>query len=260
MIRRKGFTLIELLVVMFIIGLLASLVVVNVNSSRTTARDAKRVANMKTIQGALEQYNEKNGEYPRTFVLSNSTNISSVTPQHSTVNGTFIDNYQWVGCTDDPVLPTTAVNITPTGLSDPPSGSQYYCLRRYMGSMAYTQCYDGFCGDTLIYGKFNSMNTGPLDTRDLIGWIPNLAPTYMQTLPSDPKYPTASGGQSILYKSDGKNYKILANNIMETIDVSTACSAPASLQDIRDWRCTAGVSGTRQQSVSLISSGDAYNW
>ncbi|MCL5407505.1 MAG: prepilin-type N-terminal cleavage/methylation domain-containing protein [Patescibacteria group bacterium] len=61
---KKGFTLIELLVVMFIIGLLASLVIVNVNNSRKTARDAKRIANLRSLQGALEQYNDKNGSYP----------------------------------------------------------------------------------------------------------------------------------------------------------------------------------------------------
>ncbi|MFA6493119.1 MAG: prepilin-type N-terminal cleavage/methylation domain-containing protein, partial [Patescibacteria group bacterium] len=67
---KKGFTLIELLVVMFIIAILASLVIVNVNGSRKTARDSKRIANLKAIQGALEQYGNKNGKYPMTFSAS----------------------------------------------------------------------------------------------------------------------------------------------------------------------------------------------
>ncbi|MCX6785799.1 MAG: type II secretion system protein [Candidatus Komeilibacteria bacterium] len=41
--NRKGFTLIELLVVIAIIGLLSSLAVVNLNSARGKARDAKRL-------------------------------------------------------------------------------------------------------------------------------------------------------------------------------------------------------------------------
>ncbi|KKQ18273.1 MAG: hypothetical protein US31_C0006G0004 [Berkelbacteria bacterium GW2011_GWA1_36_9] len=69
---KKGFTLIELLVVMFIIAILASLVIVNVNSARKTARDAKRMSDLKSIQGALEMYNNKSGSYPKTFYTKGS--------------------------------------------------------------------------------------------------------------------------------------------------------------------------------------------
>lgn len=65
--NRGGFTLIELLVVIFIIGILASLVIVNVSEARKSGRDAKRIANLKSIQGALEMYNQKNNEYPKTL-------------------------------------------------------------------------------------------------------------------------------------------------------------------------------------------------
>lgn len=65
-VRKRGFTLIELLVVMFIIGLLATLVIVNVANARKSGRDAKRVANLKSIQTALEMYNQKFGSYPST--------------------------------------------------------------------------------------------------------------------------------------------------------------------------------------------------
>lgn len=52
----KGFTLIELLVVIAIIGLLSTLAVVALNSARQKSRDAKRVADIKQIQTALELY------------------------------------------------------------------------------------------------------------------------------------------------------------------------------------------------------------
>ncbi len=67
MFRRRtnqGFTLIELLVVVAIIGLLSSVVLVSLNSARKKARNAKRVADMRQIQSALELYYSDNNSYP----------------------------------------------------------------------------------------------------------------------------------------------------------------------------------------------------
>ena len=50
----SGFTLIELLVVIGIIAILATIGAINFSSARAKARDAKRVADIKQIQSAIE--------------------------------------------------------------------------------------------------------------------------------------------------------------------------------------------------------------
>ncbi len=64
--KNKGFTLIELLVVISIIGVLATVVLSSLTQTRATSRDAKRLADIRTIQSALEVYYINNGTYPIT--------------------------------------------------------------------------------------------------------------------------------------------------------------------------------------------------
>lgn len=61
---KKGFTLIELLVVIAIIGLLASIVLINLNKVRAKARDGKRLSDMNAIIKALEMYYDDNEIWP----------------------------------------------------------------------------------------------------------------------------------------------------------------------------------------------------
>jgi prepilin-type N-terminal cleavage/methylation domain-containing protein len=61
---KKGFTLIELLVVISIIGLLSAVVLASLASARTKARDARRIADIKQIQTAVELYYDSYGQYP----------------------------------------------------------------------------------------------------------------------------------------------------------------------------------------------------
>lgn len=61
---KKGFTIVEILVVVAIIGILASIVMVSLNSSRAKARDANRAKSIENIKGALELYFANNGQYP----------------------------------------------------------------------------------------------------------------------------------------------------------------------------------------------------
>ena len=68
--KKKGFTLIELLVVVAIIGLLSTLSIVALNNARARSRDARRVADVKQIQTALELYYNDNNSYPATIGTS----------------------------------------------------------------------------------------------------------------------------------------------------------------------------------------------
>lgn len=62
--QRKGFTLVELLVVVGIIGVLASVSIVSLNSVRQKGRDAKRISEVKQMQSAMEAYFTNGGSYP----------------------------------------------------------------------------------------------------------------------------------------------------------------------------------------------------
>lgn len=62
--RANAFTLIELLVVIAVIGLLASVIMIALNSARAKARDAQRRANLHQIDIALRMYFLENNDFP----------------------------------------------------------------------------------------------------------------------------------------------------------------------------------------------------
>ena len=118
--QKKGFTLIELLVVVAIIGLLSTLSIVALNSARAKSRDARRVADVKQIQTALELYYNDKGEYP--------TSTSSLVPSY-------------MGMVPKPPLPVTDGSCTAPTTEYTYSGSTNtytltYCLGAPTGGLA----------------------------------------------------------------------------------------------------------------------------
>lgn len=128
---KKGFTLIELLVVISIIGLLSSIVLTSVNSARAKARDARRIADFKQIQTALELFYDSQGRYPQSpghATWSGHWAYFSECLERGTNCGFAVSNYQSVipkvpqdplRKTSDPFAnDTTYYPGHPTGCSD----------------------------------------------------------------------------------------------------------------------------------------------
>jgi prepilin-type N-terminal cleavage/methylation domain-containing protein len=61
----RGFTLIELLVVIAIIGILASIILASLSAARVKGMDAARIADIKSLESAMELYYDSNGHYPQ---------------------------------------------------------------------------------------------------------------------------------------------------------------------------------------------------
>ncbi|MBC2778077.1 type II secretion system major pseudopilin GspG [Parasphingopyxis marina] len=61
----EGFTLTELMVVLVILGLLATIVIINVLPAADQANNTKARADIATLESALEQYRLDNMTYPR---------------------------------------------------------------------------------------------------------------------------------------------------------------------------------------------------
>jgi len=81
---RRGFTLIELLVVIAIIGILSSVVLISVGSSRNKAKDATIKADLATVRAQAEIYaNDNNNAY--TGMCAGDSTIKKIVADHSAI-------------------------------------------------------------------------------------------------------------------------------------------------------------------------------
>ncbi|WP_370822028.1 type II secretion system protein [Phascolarctobacterium faecium] len=73
--NRKGFTLVELVVVIAILGILAGLAIPRFIGATETARGARVIADLRTVESALSMYYAKNGNF---YDSATGTNLITV--------------------------------------------------------------------------------------------------------------------------------------------------------------------------------------
>jgi prepilin-type N-terminal cleavage/methylation domain-containing protein len=117
-----GFTLIELLVVIAIIGILASMVIIGLNSTRKLARDSRRIADLRQMQSALELYFNSCSVYPGGPALPPTVavkcGVGTPPPDPYTA-------MQGIAGWNITLLPTDPLTQLPYGYCSDPTGSQY---------------------------------------------------------------------------------------------------------------------------------------
>lgn len=98
----KGFTLVELLVVIAIIGILATLLLLQLGVARQRARDAARIAHINQVRTAVEMYFDDAGNYPQVATYNAlgtllATKYLTQLPQDPLNNGNYAYNYAYNG-------------------------------------------------------------------------------------------------------------------------------------------------------------------
>lgn len=90
----RAFTLIEIIVVVALLGLIASAILASLTDAQREARDKRRIADLKSIEQALQLYYSENNAYPTESSGANgnmSTNAVFKTLMQKHIAGTPID-------------------------------------------------------------------------------------------------------------------------------------------------------------------------
>ena len=132
--KNKGFTLIELLVVIAIIGILSSIVLVSMNSTRNKAKDARVQADMAQVRTLAESLYD-GSTYPGTFVTPANEDVgcTKVTAVDSNLYALASDTVAQipvstcVGSADELIITKCATNSKYVASIKLPTGT-YWCV------------------------------------------------------------------------------------------------------------------------------------
>jgi prepilin-type N-terminal cleavage/methylation domain-containing protein len=114
---KKGFTLIELVVVIAILGILAGIAIPRFMDAQATARGAKILADMRTIDSALTIYQTKTGQEPFLWILTSAgqnsgfDNLTTDNPANGQYKLLASLPYPPTGTVIFPCRPNTKLNI-----------------------------------------------------------------------------------------------------------------------------------------------------
>lgn len=162
--KNKGFTLIEVLVVVGIIGVLASILLIGLGTLRRKGADTRRIADLRTMQNALELYATKCGYYPGGATPKTSTDpavcVSAGAPANWDELQAVLRNMD-IGIEKIPYDPAKAGGRF-YEYATPGSGASQYVLRALLdddGNPALADDFDGtvfglVCGDPAYCVRF----------------------------------------------------------------------------------------------------------
>lgn len=148
--KQAGFSLIELLIVLAIIGVLASVVSLAVNSARLKGRDTKRVGDIRQSITAMEQYYIQHAAYPTGTASVASAGNGAVFSDPAAMDSaaeSFTPNFL-------PIMPQSPLPADGPCVSDPGPGNNSYWYQVADDGSSYTLT---FC----LGGNTDNWKSGP---------------------------------------------------------------------------------------------------